>query len=172
MAKKSRIDFVDVNLDGSPIESFPRILICANAGDLIVWDSRTVHCNTPALDSAGAGPALVTSGAATVDVNDIEIAPPPVEAARVPTDPQLLRLVSYVCMVPRRFASSEVLRVRKAAFRRKVPTSHWPHAKIIVYENEPVVVDETGCPEVMLRLVGYSDFDIFLLKVRKAFSFH
>jgi hypothetical protein len=27
-------------------------LVCAKAGDLIVWDSRTIHCNTPAVTAS------------------------------------------------------------------------------------------------------------------------
>ena len=48
------------------------------AGSLVVWDSRTVHCNTPALA-------------------------PPSAATGQPVD-ALLRACIYVCMTPRRFA--------------------------------------------------------------------
>ena len=31
------------------LEGLEAKLVCANAGDLLLWDSRTVHCNTPSL---------------------------------------------------------------------------------------------------------------------------
>merc|ERR1712244_80900 len=31
-----------------------KLLICCKAGDLILWDSRTIHCSSPALLSAKA----------------------------------------------------------------------------------------------------------------------
>jgi hypothetical protein len=35
-------DFQNLGLGGG-------VLVCARGGDLVLWDSRTVHCNTPAL---------------------------------------------------------------------------------------------------------------------------
>merc|ERR1712154_110905 len=29
-----------------------KLLICCKAGDLVLWDSRTIHCNSPSLLSA------------------------------------------------------------------------------------------------------------------------
>ncbi len=46
---KGLFDFVPIAVDDPVVQSSERILVCAKAGDLILWDSRTVHCNTPAL---------------------------------------------------------------------------------------------------------------------------
>ena len=76
-------------------------LVTCMPGDLLLWDSRTIHCNTPAL----------------VD---------PTEQLGYPED-ALLRAVTYVCMTPRSKASYGVLRARRRAFAAGVGTSHWPH---------------------------------------------
>tara|TARA_B110000046_G_scaffold169986_1_gene189568 strand:- start:30 stop:794 length:765 start_codon:yes stop_codon:yes gene_type:complete len=44
-----------------------------------------------------------------------------------PLDWQSVRLVAYVCMVPRAWASARTLRRRKAAFLRGASSTHWPH---------------------------------------------
>ena len=65
---------------------------------MILWDSRTVHCNSPGLVDADVGPQN-----------------------------ELLRMVGYVCMTPARWATYDVLARRRAAFAAKQTTSHWPH---------------------------------------------
>lgn len=149
LAKKCLIDFVDVSLNGnSSIDTFERVLICAKAGDLILWDSRTVHCNTP-------GVCLTDNNNDTHDDKHDDI----------------IRLVSYVCMVPRYFASSEVIRQRKVAFRNRMPTSHWPHKAISVFDQDEVdAVDISTCSDAMLHLVGYTDLDCFVINISKALS--
>merc|ERR1719316_1926134 len=39
-------DFVPVQ-QGDPVFDLGGKLVCAKAGDLLLWDSRCVHCNTP-----------------------------------------------------------------------------------------------------------------------------
>lgn len=68
-----------------------------SAGDLVLWDSRTIHCNSPAIETPTAS---------------LE---------------EMLRMVSYICMTPRAWASEEVLKDRVKAFQKGVTTSHWPH---------------------------------------------
>jgi hypothetical protein len=41
-------DFLPADVHDEVFEAGAR-LVCAKAGDLILWDSRTIHCNTPAL---------------------------------------------------------------------------------------------------------------------------
>ena len=53
---KSVGDFLPVPADDPVMiggDSPGPCLVCARAGDLIVWDSRTVHCNTPSLVALG-----------------------------------------------------------------------------------------------------------------------
>jgi len=74
-------------------------LVCAKAGDLILWDSRTIHCNTlPLRDNRE-----------LLHGND------------------LIRAVAYICMTPASWCSPDVAKYRANAFTRGVTTSHWPH---------------------------------------------
>ena len=71
---------------------------CCQAGDMVLWDSRTIHCSTPALKQ-------------------------PLSASL--TSP--LRLASYVCMTPTAAASSAALAKRVEMFRGDQTGTHWPH---------------------------------------------
>ena len=79
------------------------LLIHAEPGDLLLWDSRTVHCNTPSF-----------------------VSPPQLNTGEIPS---LLRIVSYICMTPLAFAENrvELIDRRLNAFRCRLTTSHWPH---------------------------------------------
>lgn len=81
-----------------PVRKLPIKLVTARAGSLLLWDSRTVHCNMPA-----------------------------VEGPRQPPEGELLRMVVYVCMTPRSKATHDVLRQRASAYESNASTSHWPH---------------------------------------------
>eukprot|EP00419_Tripos_fusus_P003494 CAMPEP_0172672508 /NCGR_PEP_ID=MMETSP1074-20121228/11594_1 /TAXON_ID=2916 /ORGANISM="Ceratium fusus, Strain PA161109" /LENGTH=364 /DNA_ID=CAMNT_0013489711 /DNA_START=135 /DNA_END=1225 /DNA_ORIENTATION=- len=95
-------DFVRIRGDdpllSDPKRPRPRLVSC-RAGDLILWDSRTIHCNSPALEDDPA----------------------------VQRRHDLLRGVAYVCMTPAHWASSVVLRNRLHAAQHGVGTTHWPH---------------------------------------------
>ena len=82
----------------------PRLIKC-QAADLIVWDSRCIHCNTPAI-----------------------IRPSNEQNA-------ILRLVAYVCMSPIelfkpdgvRFDNLDEFReLREDFVRQRITSSHWP----------------------------------------------
>lgn len=60
------------------------------AGDMIVWDNRTSHCNCP-----GAIPRAQIAGEAE----------------------DLLRATVYVCMAPRTLASNDAVAQRQASYR-------------------------------------------------------
>ena len=45
------IDYISIPSTDQFMMEHSGILICAKAGDLLLWDSRTIHCNTPALTS-------------------------------------------------------------------------------------------------------------------------
>jgi len=78
--------------------SKPTKLLTAEAGDLILWDSRTVHGG------------LVGTG---------EITPT--------TTPQIARMSQTVCMLPRDRASANVLARRKTGFATGYGYTHWPN---------------------------------------------
>lgn len=86
----------------------PRLVKC-KAGDLIVWDSRCIHCNTPALIDK------------IKNTSSSEV--------------QLLRAVAYVCMSPlsmfepdgvRCDSLEEFREIREDFVRNGVTCSHWP----------------------------------------------
>jgi hypothetical protein len=73
-------------------------------------------------------------------------------------DNEIIRLVSYVCMLPRDRATDNVIEQRKQAFIRRKPTSHWPDKKIGFNLKRPVEnpVQLSSCSVEMLALVGYT----------------
>jgi ectoine hydroxylase-related dioxygenase (phytanoyl-CoA dioxygenase family) len=96
--------FVQVQ-PGDPLLQSRARLVCAKAGDLILWDSRCIHCNTPGSCEA---------------MNDSVI-------SEKVSDDELLRIVAYVCMTPSSWASPEVLAQRKEAFLKNETLDHIPH---------------------------------------------
>jgi hypothetical protein len=80
------------------------ILVSCRAGDMILWDSRTIHCNSPAI----AEPV-------------IPLLPPPAQSDA------LLRMVCYVCMTPTARANDTILQQRVDLFECGIGTNHWPH---------------------------------------------
>lgn len=95
--------FVQVQPGDPVLESGAR-LVCAKAGDLILWDSRCVHCNTPGLQNAE---------------TDIDVG--------LASESELLRVVAYICMTPASWASPEVLAQRKQGYSDNETTDHVPH---------------------------------------------
>lgn len=93
-------DYIELATD-HPLLALPSKPISCNAGDLVLWDSRCLHCNAPSESTPTTPPS------------------------------ELLRTVVYVCMTPRAWASAEVLRLRRQAFELNVTTSHWPHRKVM-----------------------------------------
>lgn len=74
--------------------------VCAHAGDFVLWDSRTIHCNA----SARTARPLPTNGTCL----------PP------------RRLVAYVCMTPAERLTDEIIAKRISAYKTGQTTSHWP----------------------------------------------
>jgi hypothetical protein len=73
----------------------------APKGSLVLWDSRTFHCNVCALKSS------LEEGSSLKD--------------------QKFRYVIYVCMTPKKLISKEDLIIKQQAFRDLKMTNHWPH---------------------------------------------
>lgn len=137
--KGARGHFVPVQ-DWSPLESEPKLVTC-EAGDLCLWDSRTVHCNTPgkleetvATESARSQEHLSSEakGVATKYQGHRGAATEPAaDPASMPAggkdSVELLRIAAYICMTPREFATDEVLEARQACFAENKGSTHWPH---------------------------------------------
>ena len=105
----TRNDFVPIP-QNDPLLRHSRLVTC-KAGDLCLWDSRTVHCNTPCVEQ-------------------------PTEEAGYPHD-EPLRAVVYCCMTPRTRASKETLRARRVAFLARVGSTHEPHEAHLMAEGTP-----------------------------------
>ncbi len=204
-------DFVYLETTDPIITENQAILPLAKAGDLILWDSRVVHCNTPGLTSdvplssyepgeeertdGGRRKRITMSkeeiyekvekyrnGALATSIGESE----GVEKVR---DVELLRLVSYVCMLPRgsnpayctdenttgnmsEYDREMILDAKKKGFLSRTPTSHWATEKIVFYmeEDEANTNREGGwrnmneCSDEMLRLAGFSEKEIMKKK--------
>ena len=82
------------------------VVVHLEAGDLLCWDSRTVHCSWPGdglLDEPGA---------------------PPAKADQLPTD-RLARAALYVSFTPRSLVPPDVAAKRRQAVADGATTTHW-----------------------------------------------
>lgn len=94
-------DFLSINVNDRVLTEGnlgPR-MVAAKAGDMILWDSRTIHCNT----------APLKESAELLQAND------------------LVRAVCYICMTPAAWCTDEIFRRRQQAFKDGITTAHWPH---------------------------------------------
>jgi hypothetical protein len=109
-AEKDRVNFVRARQKHSLIKQLKPRLVKCKAGDLVVWDSRCIHCNTPALD----------------DNDEIK----EMTNSKQDKPPQLLRIVAYVCMSPTVMVASDKLeefrKIREECVRGRVTCTHWP----------------------------------------------
>ncbi|KAH8069557.1 hypothetical protein JL721_5867 [Aureococcus anophagefferens] len=102
-----RIDFDLTELENSQVWSGPpKPVVGFGTGDLLCWDSRTVHCSWPGdglLDEPGA---------------------PPAKADQLPTD-RLARAALYVSFTPRSLVPPDVAAKRRQAVADGATTTHW-----------------------------------------------
>ncbi len=92
------LDHFRFPVDDPRLQETPPIMSHMEAGDMMLWDSRTVHCSSPGLEPAPA------NGLAA---------------------PSLVRAASLVCMMPRSRASDEVIALRRAAVDARTSTTNW-----------------------------------------------
>ena len=136
----TRMDFTPI-CKGDEVLKNGGKLVCCKAGDLLVWDSRTVHCNTPASLDLVAAVLKKMHDQDQDQEQDQEQEHEQEQKENRKTEErrtttkqeehnELIRLVAYVCMVPRSFASNKIIQARIAAFETNTQTSHWPHHNI------------------------------------------
>lgn len=110
--------------------SFPalldkQILPLCQAGDMILWDSRTIHCSTPALEPPTTSPD------------------------------ELLRIAAYICMMPKHLAGNDVLQNRIQAYMRDMSLHHWPHIITHQIDAcDPIVRQYVDAPEEIKTLLA------------------
>jgi ectoine hydroxylase-related dioxygenase (phytanoyl-CoA dioxygenase family) len=147
------MDFISIPKEDDVLRENAGILVCAKAGDLILWDSRTIHCNTPALtapDYVRECEHVASSCSGSSCSSEV------MKPEQLNNNTEIIRLVSYVCMLPKACANNRCLEQRRLGFTRRVSTSHWPTQKIGI--NNRVIldpVDPATCSTEMLALVGY-----------------
>eukprot|EP00005_Dracoamoeba_jomungandri_P005263 CAMPEP_0174251554 /NCGR_PEP_ID=MMETSP0439-20130205/1338_1 /TAXON_ID=0 /ORGANISM="Stereomyxa ramosa, Strain Chinc5" /LENGTH=374 /DNA_ID=CAMNT_0015331895 /DNA_START=40 /DNA_END=1164 /DNA_ORIENTATION=+ len=116
---KNRRDYITLSKDRAlwrdelPAAGLRPIKVCAKAGDFVLWDSRTIHCNAPATSLR--------------EIPDGAILPP-------------RRLVAYVCMTPADNLDSSVITRRINAYLTGQTTSHWPE-DCLVEKNRRQTID-------------------------------
>jgi hypothetical protein len=76
------------------------IMCHMEAGDMLLWDSRTIHCAAPSLDDGAS--------------REMQL-----------QNPGLLRAVSLVCMMPRKRSSEAVIQERKQCVEGMRTTTNW-----------------------------------------------
>jgi len=153
---KAMGDYIPVPV-GDPILEKGACLICARAGDLVLWDSRTVHCNTPALTALYAPEDDANECKSPEELCGSEQATAAAATSPVTEQWDLIRQVGYVCMTPAKFASQETLSKREDAFVNNVSTSHWPHKMVMGGHALPdtPLKDPTAISQEQRALIGY-----------------
>mmetsp|Transcript_17436 Transcript_17436/g.40927 ORF Transcript_17436/g.40927 Transcript_17436/m.40927 type:complete len:422 (-) Transcript_17436:42-1307(-) len=130
MAKANKgVDYVPVPYDDpvlSQEEGWSPVLVGAKAGDMILWDSRCVHCNTPGFATPVIGVDASKDQAASAEVEGGAGGEGSAEAEE-DGGPGLLRLAGYVCMTPASWATKEAIDERVFSFEHRHGSSHWPH---------------------------------------------
>lgn len=92
------LDHFRFPVDDPRLKETPPIMAHMEAGDMMLWDSRTVHCSSPGLEPA---------------------------AASDPAKPGLIRAASLVCMMPKSRAPADVIAKRRAAVEDVTSTTNW-----------------------------------------------
>jgi len=133
------LDHFRFPVDDPRLATTPPVMCHMEAGDMMLWDSRTVHCSSPGLE-----PPLAVS-------ND--------------TASSLIRAVSLVCMMPRSLADEGVIAKRRAAVATRTSTTNWSDRFFstddYVEMQDPEQVSRYQLPPVpqlseeQLALVGY-----------------
>ena len=123
-------DWMEVDPNDSYLLNPKNIITCLlNPGDLLLWDSRTVHCSFPGDD-------------ACEDIHDRS------------RDRGLIRAGGLVSMMPRSRATEEVLKGRIESVRSSRTLTHWANkCALLGEEHEEEALLESRRIEIMKSLV-------------------
>jgi len=115
--------------DDPQLQTTPPVMCHMEAGDMMLWDSRTVHCSSP-----GPGPVHATDQ----------------------TAPNLLRAASLVCMMPRSHSNEDVIAKRRAAVVSRTSTTNWSD-RWVNADQFPVVLNAGDASRYLLPPVPELD---------------
>lgn len=121
--------------DDPQLMETPPIMCHMEAGDMMLWDSRTVHCSSPGLEPT----------------------PEPDPAA-----PELLRAASLVCMMPRSRSNDEVIAHRRAAVAARTSTTNWSD-RWINADEFPVVTERDSTKYRLPPIPELDDYQLALV---------
>jgi len=129
-------------------KNYKKILLSTRSGDLVLWDSRTIHCSSPALLSQAEMKKVhvlekkkkkAVEKQVEVDAlkqlngvidsfeNKEESDQKNDQNESESGDVDLLRLVSMVCMVPKsKLKNKNIIKRRVKSYQDKSTLSHWP----------------------------------------------
>lgn len=119
----------------------PAVLLLAKAGDLILWDSRTLHGGRVGQRARVSGTIFRESSTDEGTLEQQNTPPVPVELAR---------LAVTVCMTPKALASPGVLRAREKGYQKGCTFTHWPHEAIMTAMYPPPSGSRTAYQPVEL----------------------
>lgn len=131
---------IDPN-DSLVLDNGESILACLlGAGDMMLWDSRTVHCSYPG----------------NYKINEIET-PPNIsssnlkeEALSSKTTSKLIRAATLVCMMPAKHISEDILKMRIQAVEQSRTLTHWVNKVApLGEEHQEHVEKEKACVRIM-----------------------
>merc|ERR1719474_2085689 len=154
-----------------------KILVCGQAGDLVLWDSRLIHCNNPAvlekqemqkvhalklkqyLKSSILSNMSSNGNAEEKEQNQngSKSKMKRVEDPDAVNIPPLLRNVVYICMSPKvKVKDKSVIRQRIRAFESNSTCSHWPHILHVHWTPKEMAPRKIGSVEdkLMRSLIG------------------
>ena len=144
--------------------------VAGRKGDLVLWDSRTVHCNSVGNRSwgpksmvqeedvvqeevAARGAAAVIQKMQELRGNDRadEAGSSACADNNVDGPGGLQRLVALVSMAPRSMATEDVLALRRLAPARDQTTTHWP---FLFVADDPAPPRDVTLTAAQLKLIG------------------
>ena len=142
--------------------SRPRF-VNAEKGDLVLWDSRLVHCNTigtHALSVAKRNVAKKGVNSFQMDETGIRDSTSSIHHNESSCKLEsawanitgLKRLAALVSMAPRSMATETVLAQRWQAVRRGQTTTHWP---FLFVADDPGPLRDVALSPLQKRLIGY-----------------
>jgi len=132
-------------------KNLPLLKVSCEPGDFVVWDSRTIHNNTPSTDD---NKNIFNSH----DFFSSTSTPHEVTCQQF----QLSRLVAFVCMSPLKMITSEIqLQKRYNAFINGLTSTHWP-VDCITNESQNEIMNEDwkvlNLNELQKRLVPFPEY--------------